>query len=206
MEIIHHFEYDNAKMNICRSTSFKEKMFRGNFFCHYSDKQGNYSDSKETYRDIKEEDIPICIKYCKFIERCLEDYNKSDKKKDYYYSTGLGGYDFRLLDENKYEISNPDSVSRRENMRFVQFYFKEKFKYNYYTKMIIEWSDNTNDERITIEGLYPEQCFWDPIQIQGKKYEGFSLHSHIYYEIGYWLKHSDNPYGNYSPSFHNISL
>lgn len=203
MEILHHFKYGNAVMNICRSTSFKEKMFRGDFFCYYSDKEGIFIMSKDTCKDIKEEDIPMCIKYCKFIEQCLDDYNKSDKKKDYYYSTGLG-YDFRFLSENKYELTNPDSISRHDNLRFVQFYFKEKFKYNYYSKIVIEWSNNTDEELITIEGLYPEECYWDPVQIHGKQYEGFSLHSHIYYEIGYWLSHSDNPYWCYSPNFHCI--
>lgn len=204
MDIIHHFNYGNAVMNICRSTGFKEKMFRGDFFCHYSDKDGNFIMSEDTCTNIKEEDIPMCIKYCKFIEQCLDDYQNSGKKKDDYYSTGLGRYDFRLLNENKYEITNPDSVSRHENLRFVQFYFKEKFKYNYYSRMEIEWSNKTDEELITIEGLYPEKCYWDPIHIQGKQYDGFSLHSHIYYEIGYWLSHSDNPYWCYSPNSHCI--
>ena len=199
MEILHHFKYDNAVMNICRSTEFKEKTFRGNFFCHYSDKDGNFIMSKDAYKEIEEEDIPICVKYCKFIEKCLDDYNKSDKSKDPY--TGLG-YVFRLLDENKYELTNQDSISRHDNLKFVQlFYFKEKFKYNYYSKMMIEWSNYTDEEIITLEGLYPE---WDSVQIQGKQYEGFSLHSHIYYEIGYWLSHSDNPYWCYSPTSHYI--
>lgn len=82
MEILYHFKYDNAVMNICRSTGFKEKTFRGNFFCHYSDKDGNFIMSEDAYKEIKEEDIPICVKYCKFIEKCLDDYNKSDKSKD----------------------------------------------------------------------------------------------------------------------------
>ena len=46
MEILHHFRTGNAIMNICRSTGFKEKMFRGDFFCHYSDKEGNFIMSK----------------------------------------------------------------------------------------------------------------------------------------------------------------
>lgn len=201
MEILHHFKYDNAVMNICRSTGFKEKIFRGNFFCHYSDKEGNFIMSEDTCKDIKEEDIPMCIKYCKFIEKCLDDYHKSDKERDPY--TGLG-YEFKLLGENKYMLINPESISRRDNLRFAQFYFKEKFKYNYYSKMVIEWSNETDEEIITIEGLYPEECYWDPVQIQGKQYNGFSLHAHIYYEIGHWLSQSDNPYWCYSPYFHII--
>ena len=95
----------------------------------------------------------MCIKYCKFIEKCLDDYHNSDKKIDDYYSTGWS--DFRFLSENKYELTNPDRFSHYDNLRFVQFYLKEKFKYNYYSRMVIEWFNNSDEEIITIEGLYP---------------------------------------------------
>lgn len=196
MEILHHFEYDKAKMNICRSTSFKEKLFIGNLFCHYSDENGIFPEDEDSYREIKEEDIPICIRYSKFINQCLDDYHKlGDKEK--YWLTGLGPYNFRILGNNKYEIWNSDRDPRKENMKFIQFFFKEKFKYNYYDRIVIEWDNENNWELITIEGLYPEKIYWNPVQIQGIPFEGLFLHSYIYNAVGRKLYCWGNPYRAY---------
>ena len=122
MEIIHHFVHSNAIMNICRSTSFMEKVSKGDYFCHYSDRNGTLISSEDRYaKNIKESEIPICVRHCAFIQQCLENLDNLDEelKQKYDRARPLDcSYDIRIVDNNKIVFTDSEHHSR-DNLKRI---------------------------------------------------------------------------------------
>ncbi len=195
MEILHHFEYGNAMMNICRSTGFKEKMFKGEFFCYLPDDKKTLGDSPEFFSKISEENIPKCVRAAKYITRCLDNYEQlSQVEKEKCREVCVLHPCNVYFEDNKYLIYSGERVE--DKLMIVQFYLKNKFKYNRYSKLEIEWSDETNEEYVTIDGEYPDPDLWkEPFRTLCIPYEGRSLHSVVYDCLGVVLNaHIRNPY------------
>lgn len=207
MEILHQFKHGNAMMNICHSTSFGEKVSKGEYFCHYSDKNGTFIQSDDWFRkNIKESEIPLYEYYCEFIERCLEDLDNLDDELKQKYDRARPlefSYDIRIINNNKLEFTDSEHHSR-DNLKKINNYLKEKLDSLHFSKITVECDEFSDKEYVTIDYISlnheykgPAHLLWKPFKTTCVPYNGLDLFSVLYYMIAFNLSFRSNPFRSY---------
>lgn len=207
MEILHQFKHGNAEMNICHSTSFWERMSKGEYFCHYSDENGNFIQSDDWYRkNIKESEIPIYEYYCNFIEQCLEDFDHltEELKQKYIKARPLEfSYYKEVINGNKLVFTDSEHHSK-DNLKKVNNYLKEKLEFLHFSKITIECDELSDKEYVTIDYISlnhehkdSQHLLWEPFKTTCVPYNGLDLYSVLYYMIAFNLSCRSNPFRSY---------
>ena len=224
MEVIARFRHKNIKldicvstaiMNICKSTTLKEKFNYGRSFVEYKlerhflseeekkllVREAGYSyysferkGDESEIRHINEDQINDYIQIGHLINMCMDLFESMDEEFKLKFHILPTKCRISLTEKNEVGIFGDYNQSATYFPHFLKEILNREYENYIFRHLYVKWKDDYADEQIEIYGIYNNDC--NLITTTCSQFRGMSLHKYIYLDIGEILTNMKNPYSS----------